>query len=80
MVIAQSLFKFIKTRNQRAEIDVIAPDWTVPLLTRMPEVNNTIPLPQVHGKLLLGLRRRISYDLRSGNFLRHVLYQTCRSP
>ncbi|MDP7554612.1 MAG: lipopolysaccharide heptosyltransferase II, partial [Nitrospinota bacterium] len=38
MVIAQSLFKFIKTRNQRAEIDVIAPDWTLPLLTRMPEV------------------------------------------
>ncbi|HJN03075.1 MAG TPA: lipopolysaccharide heptosyltransferase II [Nitrospinota bacterium] len=68
MVIAQSLFKFIKTRNQRAEIDVIAPDWTVPLLTRMPEVNNTIPLPQVHGKLLLGLRRRISYDLRKQQY------------
>ena len=63
MVIAQSLFKFIKTRNQHAEIDVIAPEWTVPLLTRMPEVKNTIPLPQAHGKLLLGLRSRIGYNL-----------------
>tara|TARA_B100000959_G_scaffold183119_1_gene191427 strand:+ start:155 stop:1180 length:1026 start_codon:yes stop_codon:yes gene_type:complete len=68
MVIAQSLFKFIKTRNQRAEIDVIAPDWTAPLLSRIPEVNNTIPLPPAHGKLLLGLRRRISYDLRKQQY------------
>ncbi len=68
MVIAQSLFKFIKTRNSQAAIDVVAPDWTIPILTRMPEVNNAIPLPQSHGKLLLGLRRRIGYDLRKQQY------------
>lgn len=68
MVIAQSLFKFIKIRNPQAEIDVVAPDWTIPLLTRMPEINNAIPLPQTHGKLLFGLRRRIGYDLRKQQY------------
>lgn len=68
MVIAQSLFKLLKIRNPQAVIDVIAPNWTEPLLARMPEVDNAIPVPLAHGKLSLGLRWRIGCDLKKRQY------------
>ena len=56
MVLAQSLFKLIKTRRPEARIDVAAPGWTLPLLQRMPEVDDSIALPFGHGQLALGER------------------------
>ena len=58
MVLAQSLFKLIKTRRPEARIDVAAPGWTLPLLQRMPEVDDSIALPFGHGQLALGERWR----------------------
>lgn len=68
MVIAQSLFKFIKARNPSIEVDVIAPNWTKPLLAIMPEVRTAITMPDIHGRLALGTRLRIGCDLRKQNY------------
>lgn len=56
MVMAQSLFKTIHQNNPGAIIDVLAPAWTHPLLTRMPEIRQGILMPIGHG--VLGIRER----------------------
>lgn len=56
MVMAQSLFKTIKQDNPSAIIDVLAPLWTHPLLSLMPEVRQGILMPIGHG--IFGLRTR----------------------
>lgn len=56
MVMAQSLFQALRKRQPQVQIDVLAPDWSLPLLTHMPEVRTGICSPFVHGQL--GLRQR----------------------
>lgn len=68
MVMAQSLFMTIKQHNPLATIDVIAPAWTGPLLARMPEVNEAIPMPLGHGQLQLGLRWKLGWSLRDRRY------------
>lgn len=68
MVMAQTLFKLIKQLDNQCDIDVIAPNWSRPLLQRMPEVRNAIPLPIPHRKLHLLLRYRIGRRLRRRNY------------
>lgn len=65
---AQSLFKLIKDRQPQAQIDVIVPDWTEPLLARMPEVHESITLSVAHGQLALGLRWRLGRRLRQRQY------------
>lgn len=64
MVMAQALFMAIKAREPEALIDVLAPEWSLPLLGRMPEVSSAIPLPIGHGALALRGRWRIGRELR----------------
>ena len=64
MVMAQSLFLRIKERRPETAIDVMAPAWTVPLLERMPQVRNALPIPLTHGQLQLGARWRLGKALR----------------
>ena len=47
MVMAQSLFMSLRRENPEVEIDVVAPDWSRPLLDRMPEVLEEIPVNAV---------------------------------
>jgi len=42
MVMAQSLFKVLKTRQPQAWLSVAAPAFTAQLATRMPEVDEVI--------------------------------------
>lgn len=69
MVMAQCLFNLLKQQHPDIVIDVLAPLWSVPLLTRMPEVAESIVMPIGHGKLALAERYRI------GKNLRHKQYQ-----
>ncbi|HEY5665667.1 MAG TPA: lipopolysaccharide heptosyltransferase II, partial [Gammaproteobacteria bacterium] len=64
MVMAQSLYKLLKDRDSRLEIDVLAPAWSLPLLGRMPEVERGIELPVGHGELGIRRRRRLGHALR----------------
>ena len=73
MVMAQSLFKLLKAQNPDNQITVMAPDWTRPLLTRMPEVSATLELAIGHGELALGKRRRIGHELRQQGFDRAIV-------
>lgn len=68
MVMAQSLFIVLKQQYPEMNIDVLAPNWSEPLLQRMPEVRNSISMPIGHGKLQLGLRYKIGKQLRKNNY------------
>ena len=68
MVMAQSLFMCLKEQYPDCRISVLAPDWTRPLLERMPEVEKAISLQLGHGELQLGTRRAFGRSLRSEHF------------
>jgi heptosyltransferase-2 len=68
MVMAQTLFMRLKHRNPAVIIDVLAPEWSRPLLERMPEINQPISLPIGHGSLALAQRRRIGLALRTQRY------------
>ncbi len=68
MVMAQSLFMALKEQYSDCRISVLAPDWTRPLLDRMPEVEKSISLQIGHGELALGKRRAIGKDLSREQF------------
>ena len=55
MVMAQTLFKVLRQLHPGCEIDVLAPQWSKPLLDRMPEVRNGLSMPVGHGQLQLSL-------------------------
>lgn len=73
MVLAQSLFKQLKTDQPDCEITVAAPAWTLPLLERMPEVAHAIALPFKHGDLALRERFRLGRQLASQGFSQAIL-------
>lgn len=66
MVMAQSLFMTLVARG--AKVDVVAPEWSLPLLARMPEVCRAVALPVGHGSLGLAERWRIGRALRAEHY------------
>jgi heptosyltransferase II len=68
MVMAQSLFITLKQRDEEAIIDVIGPNWSSPILARMPEVRHAITLPTGHGEWGISTRRHLGYTLRSEHY------------
>jgi heptosyltransferase II len=64
MVMAQTLFSVLKQRHPDCQIDVLAPEWSRPILERMPEVRAALSFPLGHGVLDLATRRRIGRELR----------------
>lgn len=68
MVMAQSLFITLKQRDKEAIIDVIGPNWSLPILARMPEVRNAITLPTSHGEWGISTRRKLGHSLRSEHY------------
>ncbi|MCU7810273.1 MAG: lipopolysaccharide heptosyltransferase II [Candidatus Thiodiazotropha sp. (ex Notomyrtea botanica)] len=73
MVMAQTLFKAIKSRQPDAEIDVLAPAWSRPLLKHMPEVRGVIDMPLGHGRLGLPQRWQVGRTLRAGGYDQAIL-------
>ncbi len=65
MVMAQTLFQCLKQRHPDCHIDVLAPDWSRPLLERMPEVRRALSLPFGHGELNMAARRQLGRSLRN---------------
>lgn len=64
MVMAQTLFVCLKRQHPDCQIDVLAPEWSRPLLERMPEVRDALSFPLGHGAFELATRRRIGQQLR----------------
>ena len=68
MVMAQSLFRQLRAQHPDCTIDVLAPNWSSPLLARMPEVNRVIDMPISHGVLNIGMRYRLGKQLKSAEY------------
>lgn len=64
MVMAQTLFACLKQRYADCQIDVLAPEWSRPILERMPEVREALSFPVGHGVLDMATRRSIAQGLR----------------
>jgi len=73
MVMAQSLFKFLKDRQPACYIDVLAPAWSLPVIDRMPEVRRGIAVDIAHGEFGLATRRRLGLQLRSQQYDRAIV-------
>jgi heptosyltransferase II len=67
-VLAQPLFALLHAQHAALEIDVLAPHWTLPIISRMPEVRRGIVNPFDHGALKLAARRRLGRELAGGNY------------
>jgi heptosyltransferase II len=73
MVLAHSLFQTLKQHSPHVQIDVVAPAWTLPLLDRMPEITEKIPLPFQHGELALSQRYQFGRGLRGKGYQQAIL-------
>ncbi|PCH63154.1 MAG: lipopolysaccharide heptosyltransferase II [SAR86 cluster bacterium] len=73
MVMAQSLFMGLQRRFESPQITVLAPQWSRPLLDRMPEVQDSLSLDLQHGELQLGKRREIGRGLIQRKFTRAII-------
>ena len=67
-LLAQPLFARLQRRLPGVVIDAIAPPWTAPLMERMPEVAEVIPVPFEHGRLQLRRRWRLGRQLRERRY------------
>ena len=63
-ILAQPLLALLKRNNPAARIEVLAADWSAPLLARMPEVDAVIVNPFAHGEFNFGARRALGRRLR----------------
>jgi heptosyltransferase-2 len=73
MVMAQVLFRYLRGARPGILIDVLAPDWSAPLLRRMPEVRRALPMPVGHGELRLAQRWRIGRSLRRERYRQAII-------
>jgi heptosyltransferase-2 len=73
MVMAQSLFITLKQLYPGCIIDVVSPDWSLPLLERMPEVRNGISLPVLHGQFSLLTRIKKGLSLRGKQYTHAIV-------
>lgn len=73
MVMANSLFRLLRERHPRAPIDVLAPPWTAPLATRMPEIRQAHVLGVGHGQLQLATRIGLGRRLREERYGQAIL-------
>jgi heptosyltransferase-2 len=73
MMMSQSLYRTLKENNPDVEIDVMAPAWCRPLLAKMPEVNQAIPMPLGHGALAIAERRKLGLALRQSQYQQAIV-------
>lgn len=72
MVMAQSLLKTLKRRDAGCRIGVVAPAWSQPILERMGEVDEVVPLDVGHGQVGWSERRETARRLQ-GRFDRAIV-------
>ncbi|MDF0604795.1 lipopolysaccharide heptosyltransferase II [Neisseriaceae bacterium TC5R-5] len=67
-IMAQPLYRRLHQRHTELELHVFSPQWTLPLLARMPEVAQTHLNPFGHGALRLLERWKVARQLRQQGF------------
>ncbi len=73
MVMAQALYKLLRQESPQAEIHVVAPPWSLPVLERMPEVTRGIQLAVGHGEVGLKRRWKLARELRGERYSRAIV-------
>lgn len=73
MVMAQTLFMLLKQQDPFTQIDVLAPEWSRPLLERMPEVSRSLVMPIGHGQLRLGDRLQLGKKLQKEQYQQAIV-------
>ncbi|XOD69882.1 MAG: ADP-heptose--LPS heptosyltransferase RfaF [Sodalis sp. (in: enterobacteria)] len=68
IMMSHSLYHLLTKRYSAVKIDVIAPPWCCPLVSRMPEINQVLTMPFDHGELKFGERRRLGHLLRQRRY------------
>lgn len=79
MMMSHSLYQTLKQQYPDSLIDVIAPEWCKPLLSRMPEVHQAITMPLGHGSLALNTRYQIGKSLQNQYDMAIVLPNSLKS-
>ena len=72
-VMAQTLYKRLKDEEPDCLIDVISPQWSLPLLKRMPEVSKIISSPYLHGDIKLLSRYSLGKKLKTSLYDRSII-------
>ena len=72
-VMAQTLYKRLKDEEPSCTIDVFSPEWSLPLMQRMPEVSKVIASPYSHGDIHILSRYRFGKNLRKYNYDRAII-------
>jgi len=67
-ILAQPLLSLLKRNNPAARIEVLAADWSAPLLERMAGVDAVIGNPFKHGEFKFGARRALGRRLASADY------------
>ena len=73
MVMAQSLFITLKNMYPDCLIDVIAPEWSLPILKRMSEVNQGISADVGHGEFSFFKRRSLGLSLKPKQYTHAII-------
>lgn len=68
IVIAQSLFKYLKHQDSEIIIDILAPVWSHELYSIMPEINEIFAMPLGHSQFQLKKRWRLGKFLRAKQY------------
>ncbi|TCT13745.1 heptosyltransferase-2 [Bibersteinia trehalosi] len=79
MMMSHSLYQQLKQNYLDCEIDVMAPDWCRPLLSRMPEIRKAISMPIGHGAFRLCKRYQLGKNLQNQYDLAIVLPNSLKS-
>jgi len=66
-IMAQSLYKII-AEDQDNQIEVLSPEWSQGILSRMNEVHCSISSPFLHGQLALSERRSLGISLKDKRY------------
>jgi heptosyltransferase-2 len=72
-ILAQPLLRRLREQDPHAQVEVLAPAWTLPLLQRMPEVSQGIASPFAHGELKLSARLALARELRARRYDRAIV-------
>jgi heptosyltransferase II len=67
-VMAQPMFRLLHQRHANLALDVLAPPFTLPLLSRMHEVRRGIIARFGHGELKFNERRRLAHELQAEHY------------
>ena len=74
MVMSQSLYITLKKQRPDMELHVMAPRWCLPLLARMPQVDQAIEMPLGHGDFKLAARWKLGRELKQTQYTQAIVF------